>query len=84
MKTLIFQVLFADYSFQVKTIETHARTFLPLNISAIGTVVEMRIQMEDEVSCQGNVKTTNNEPRVFHTINKITANSQVKKFLCGK
>ena len=28
----------ADYSFYVKTIETHARTFLPLNISAIGTV----------------------------------------------
>ena len=29
----------ADYSFYVKTIETHACTFLPLNISAIGTVV---------------------------------------------
>ena len=28
----------ADYSFYVKNIETHARAFLPLNISAIGTV----------------------------------------------
>ena len=30
----------ADHSFYVKTIETHARAFLPLNISAIGTVAE--------------------------------------------
>ena len=30
----------ADYSFYVKTIETHARTFLPLNISAIGSVAK--------------------------------------------
>ena len=28
----------ADYSFYVETIETHVRTFLPLNISAIDTV----------------------------------------------
>ena len=28
----------AYHSFYVKTIETHARAFLPLNISAIGTV----------------------------------------------
>ena len=28
----------ANYSFYVKTIETHAHTFLPLDISAIGTV----------------------------------------------
>ena len=28
----------ADYSFYVKTIETYARTFLALNISAIGRV----------------------------------------------
>jgi hypothetical protein len=28
----------ADHSFYVKNIETHARAFLPLNISAIGTV----------------------------------------------
>jgi hypothetical protein len=28
----------ADYLFYVKNIETHARAFLPLNISAIGTV----------------------------------------------
>jgi hypothetical protein len=29
----------AEYSFYVKNIETHVRTFLPLNISAIGTVI---------------------------------------------
>ena len=28
----------ADYSFDIKTIETHVGTILPLNISAIGTV----------------------------------------------
>ena len=28
----------ADYSFYVKTIETHGRAFLPLNISAVGSV----------------------------------------------
>ena len=28
----------ADHSFYVKTIETHARTFLPLNISAVCSV----------------------------------------------
>ena len=31
----------ADHSFYVKTIETHARTFLLLNISAIGTVFDL-------------------------------------------
>ena len=36
---MIFSIAMgADYSFYVKSIETHARTFLPLNISAIGTV----------------------------------------------
>jgi hypothetical protein len=29
----------ADYSFYVKTIETHARAFLALNILAIGRVL---------------------------------------------
>jgi hypothetical protein len=29
----------ADYTFYVKNIETHAHAFLPLNISAVGTVV---------------------------------------------
>ena len=29
----------ADYAFYMKTIETHARAFLPLNISAAGTVL---------------------------------------------
>ena len=38
-RILIFLIVMgADYSFYVKTIDTHARTFLPLNISAIGTV----------------------------------------------
>ena len=36
---MIFSIAMgAAYSFYVKTIETHVRTFLPLNISAIGTV----------------------------------------------
>ena len=36
---MIFSIaMSADHSFYVKTIETHARAFLPLNISAIGTV----------------------------------------------
>jgi hypothetical protein len=40
-RILIFSIAMgADHSFYVKTIETHARAFLSLNISAIGTVVE--------------------------------------------
>ena len=35
----------ADHSFYVKTIKTHVRTFLPLNISAIGTVIVL-LQLE--------------------------------------
>jgi hypothetical protein len=31
----------ADYSFYVKTIDTHARAFLTLNILAIGRVKEL-------------------------------------------
>ena len=31
-------VLGAEYLSYVKSIETHARTFLPLNISAVGSV----------------------------------------------
>ena len=34
-------VLGAKYLFYVKSIETYARAFLTLNISAIGTVIEM-------------------------------------------
>ena len=34
-----------DYSFYVKTIETHARTFLALNILAIGMVLNDIWQM---------------------------------------
>ena len=38
-RILIFSIaMVADYSFYVKNIESHARAFLPLNISAIGTV----------------------------------------------
>ena len=38
-RILIFSIAMgADHSFYVKTIETHSRAFLPLNISAIGTV----------------------------------------------
>ena len=38
-RILIFSIAMdADYTFYVKIIETHARAFLPLNISAIGTV----------------------------------------------
>ena len=33
-----FSILILIYFFQYKTIETHARAFLPLNISAVGTV----------------------------------------------
>ena len=33
----------ANYSFYVKTIETHARTFLPRNISAIAAVLKVAI-----------------------------------------
>ena len=38
-RILIFSIAMgADYTFYVKSIETHARAFLPLNISAIGSV----------------------------------------------
>ena len=36
----------ADYSFYVKIIETHVRTFLALNILAIGRVVWTRKGMQ--------------------------------------
>ena len=39
-RILIFSIAMgADHSFYVKTIETHACAFLPLNISAIDTVI---------------------------------------------
>ena len=44
-RILIFSIAMgADYSFYVKTIETHAGTFLPLNNSAIGTVIGIRFE----------------------------------------
>ena len=36
----------ADYAFYVKTIETHARTFLPLNISAECSVIVAKFQFQ--------------------------------------
>jgi hypothetical protein len=36
----------ADYSFYVKTIETHARAFLALNILAIGRVIDQVIRLD--------------------------------------
>ena len=39
----------ADYSFYVKTIETYARAFLALNISAIGRVYELGNRRLDSV-----------------------------------
>ena len=38
-------VLSAEYLFYVKSIETHARTFLPLNISAIGSVRQAYLKL---------------------------------------
>ena len=44
-RILIFSIAMdADYSFSVNTIETYARTFLALNISAIGRVLTNRVQ----------------------------------------
>ena len=40
----------ADHSFYVKTIETHARAFLPPNISAIGTVFGV-FKKKDKKDC---------------------------------
>ena len=34
-----FNILIFIYFFKFKTIETHARAFLPLNISAVGSVI---------------------------------------------
>ena len=39
----------ADHSFYVKTIETHARAFLPLSISAIGTVLALHIEVLSDI-----------------------------------
>ena len=38
-----FNILILINSFKYKTIETHARAFLPLNISAVGTVQNITI-----------------------------------------
>ena len=36
-----FNILIFIFFFKYKTIETHARTFLPLNISAVGSVLSI-------------------------------------------
>ena len=38
-----FNILIFIYFFKYKTIETHARAFLPLNISAVGSVISDKI-----------------------------------------
>ena len=41
---LIFSIAMGtDYSFYVKTVETHARAFFTLNISAIGTMMTHKV-----------------------------------------
>ena len=46
---MIFSIAMdADYSFYVKNIETHARAFLPHNISAIRTVLQFKWQKKKE------------------------------------
>ena len=53
-RILIFSIAMgADYSFYVKTIETHARAFLPLNISAIGTVLYILIELLVKMKVSG-------------------------------
>ena len=43
----------ADYTFYVKSIETHARTFLPLNISAISSVCGEQLNVDMYFRFQG-------------------------------
>ena len=51
-RILIFSIAMgADHSFYVKTIETHARAFLPINISAIGTVNAVKPQLRESKVC---------------------------------
>ena len=44
-----FNILIFIYFFKYKTIETHARAFLPLNISAIGTVTRHKCCLKHDV-----------------------------------
>ena len=43
-------ILMLIYFFKYKTIETHARTFLPFNISAVGSVQGVTLQYKDSAS----------------------------------
>ena len=45
-----FNILIFIYFFKYKTIETHARAFLPLNISAVGSVTGLGTQLRHTVS----------------------------------
>ena len=66
-RILIFSIAMgADYSFYVKIIETHARAFLALNISAISSVelmisknlqfVHLLRQTDNRASCTSKVR----------------------------
>ena len=51
-RILIFSIAIgADYSFHVKTIETHARAFMTLNILAIGRVYKEPIYFDSLDQC---------------------------------
>ena len=41
-----FNILIIIYFFKYETIETHARAFLPLNISAVGSVTQLLSQID--------------------------------------
>ena len=45
-----FNRLIFIYFFEYKTIETHARAFLPLNISSVGSVYPANVPAADEKS----------------------------------
>ena len=49
-RILIFSIAMdADYAFYVKSIETHVRAFLPLNISAVSSVSEETIHSGEKM-----------------------------------
>ena len=54
-RIFIFSIILgAEYSSYVKSIETHARAFLPLNISAVGSV--SRVGLTEMPKFFGNIK----------------------------
>ena len=42
---ILFNIMIFIYFLKYKTIETHARAFLPLNISAVGSVETLLIDI---------------------------------------